>query len=139
MGKPKKTIYVYQDGEFLVKCESMCKASKMTRDTMGCIDNILKKKPHWSKRGFFYSYKELRPDQLPDFTEPNVKIIPRYFEDEVKEVDEDKKCFIPAKKTKAKADLKQFIYVHLAQHWKTVPACVAKMERSYLGQLLDSL
>lgn len=115
----------------------MHSASKMTRDTMGCIDNILKKSPHWSKRGYFYSYTELRSDQLPDFTEPKIRIIPRDFEDE--DIDEDRKCFIPAKKEKAKADLRQFIYVRLAQRWQTVPAVVAKMERHYVSQLLDAL
>ena len=138
MGKPKRPIYVYQDGEFLVKCESMLSATRLTKESTGCVNDIVRN-PHWSRKGFFYSYKELRPDQLPDFNEKNIKVMPRYFEDEVKEVDEDKKCFIPAKKAKAKADLKQFIYARLAQHWNTVPACVAKMERSYLGQLLDSL
>ena len=137
MGKPKKPIYVFKDGDFLIKCESMCSASRLTKETTGCINDIVRN-PHWSRRGYFYSYKELRPDQLPDYTETPIKVIPRQFEDYADE-DEDTKCYVPAKKEKAKADLKQFIYVHLAQHWKTVPACVAKMERSYISQLLDAL
>jgi hypothetical protein len=137
MGKPKKKIFLYKDGEFLKECDSMHSASKMTRDTMGCIDNILKKSPHWSKRGYFYSYTELRPDQLPDYTEPKIRIIPRDFEDE--DIDEDRKCFIPAKKKKAKADLRNFVHARLKQHWMEIPACVARMERSYLEQLLDSI
>ena len=137
MGKPKRKIFLYQDGEFLKECESMLAASKHTGETMGCINDIVRN-PHWSRKGFFYSYKELRPDELPDFDEKTIKVIPRQFESYGDE-DEDTKCYVPAKKEKAKADLKQFIYVHLAQHWKTVPACVAKMERSYISQLLSRI
>jgi len=138
MGKPKRPIYVYKDGEFLIKCESMLSAARLTKESMGCIDDILKRHPHWSRKRYFYSYKELRPDELPDFDEKTIKVIPRQFESYADE-DEDTKCYVPAKKAKAKADLKQFIYVHLAQHWKTVPAYVAQMERSYVSQLLSSI
>ena len=138
MGKPKKPICVYKDGEFLIKCESMLSAARLTKESTGCINDIVRN-PHWSRKGFFYSYKELRPDELPDYTETPVKVIPRGFEDYADDVDEGHKFYIPPKKAKAKADLKQFIYVHLAQYWKTVPAYVAKMERSYISQLLDAL
>ena len=137
MGKPKKPIYVYRDGDFLIKCESMLSAARLTKESTGCINDIVRN-PHWSRKGFFYSYKELREDELPDFDEKSIKVIPRQFESYADE-DEDTKCYVPAKKEKAKADLKQFIYVHLAQHWKTVPAYVAKMERSYISQLLSSI
>lgn len=137
MGKPKKPIYVYKDGEFLIKCESMLSAARLTKESTGCINDIVRN-PHWSRKRYFYSYKELRPDELPDFDEKTIKVIPRQFESYGDE-DEDTKCYVPAKKEKAKADLKQFIYVHLAQHWKTVPACVAKMERSYISQLLSRI
>lgn len=137
MGKPKKPIFVYKDGDFLIKCESMLSAARLTKESTGCINDIVRN-PHWSRKGYFYSYKELRPDELPDFDEKTIKVIPRQFESYADE-DEDHKCYIPAKKEKAKADLKRFIYVHLAQYWKTVPACVAKMERSYVSQLLNAL
>lgn len=129
---------MYKDGEFLIKCESMCSASRLTKESLGCVNDIIKN-PHWSRKGYFYSYKELRPDQLPDYTETPVKVIPRQYEGYADDVDEDHKCYIPAKREKAKEDLRQFIYVHLAQHWKTAPACVAKMERSYISQLLSSI
>lgn len=138
MGKAKKPIFVYQDGDFLTKCESMLGAARLTKESTGCINDIVRN-PHWSRKGFFYSYKELRPDQLPEFNEKKIRVIPRGFEDYADDIDEDHKCYIPPKKEKAKADLKQFIYIHLAQHWKTVPACVAKMERSYISQLLESI
>lgn len=137
MGKPKKKLYVYRDGEFLKECDSMLAAAKYTGESTGCINDIVRN-PHWSRRGYFYSYKELRPDELPDYTETPVKVIPRQFESYTDE-DEDTKCYIPAKKAKAKADLKQFIYVHLSNHWKNVPKAVAKMERHYLEQLLNAL
>ena len=81
MARPKKKVYVYQDGEFLQEFESMLAASKYTGETMGCLDDILKRHPHWSNKGFFYSYKELRSDQLPDYDESKRKIIPRQFTD----------------------------------------------------------
>ena len=137
MGKPKKKVYVYRDGGFLQECDSMLAAAKYTGESTGCINDIVRN-PHWSRKGFFYSYKELRPDELPDFDEKTIKVIPRQFESYADE-DEDTKCYVPAKKAKAKEDLRQFIYVHLAQHWKTVPVCVAKMERSYISQLLSSI
>lgn len=135
MGKPKKPIFVYQDGEFLIKCESMCSASRLTKESLGCVNDIIKN-PHWSRKGFFYSYKELRPDQLPDYTETPVKVIPRQYEDYA---DEESEFYIPPKKEKAKENLRQFIYAHMKEHWKLVPACVAKMERSYLEGLLRAL
>ena len=137
MGKPKRPIYVFKDGQFLIKCESMLSAARLTKESTGCINDIVRN-PHWSRQGYFYSYKELREDELPDYDEKNIKVIPRQFTDYADE-DEEHKCYVPAKKEKAKADLRQFIYVHLAQHWREVPACVAKMERSYVSQLLDAL
>lgn len=137
MGKPKRTIYVYQDGDFLKKCESMHSASKMTRDTMGCIDNILKKSPHWSKRGYFYSYTELRSDQLPDFTEPKIRIIPR--DKDLDYDDDDDEFYITKSKRKVKENLRQFINVHMQQHWMEVPKTVAQMERRYISALLAQL
>ena len=137
MGKPKKPIFVYQDGGFLTKCESMLGAARLTKESTGCINDIVRN-PHWSRHGYFYSYKELREDELPDYTETPVKVIPRQFESYADE-DEDTKCYVPAKKEKAKNDLRNFLYARLAQHWQTVPAVVAKMERHYLNQLLESI
>lgn len=137
MGKPKKKIFLYQDGEFLKECDSMLAASKHTGETMGCINDIVRN-PHWSRKGFFYSYKELRPDELPDFDESKRKIIPRQFADYNVE-DDDLRCYVPRKKLKARADLRNFVHARLAQHWKEIPAYVAKMERSYLEQLLNSI
>ena len=138
MGKAKRKIFLYQDGEFLKECDSMLAAAKYTGESTGCINDIVRN-PHWSRHGYFYSYKELRPDQLPDFNEKNIKVIPRGFEDYADDVDEDTKCYVPAKKEKAKNDLRNFVYARLAQHWQTVPACVAKMERHYLESLLRAL
>lgn len=138
MGKPKKPIYVFKDGDFLIKCESMLSAARLTKESTGCINDIVRN-PHWSRKGYFYSYKELKEDELPDYTETPVKVIPREFEDYADDVDEDHKCYIPAKKEKAKADLRNFVYARLAQHWRETPACVAKMERHYLEDLLRAL
>lgn len=138
MGKLKRPIYVYHDGQYLTKCESMLSATRLTKESTGCINDIVRN-PHWSRKGFFYSYKELREDELPDYTETPVKIIPRGFEDYADDVDEDHKCYIPAKKAKAKADLRNFVHTRLTQHWREIPAYVAKMERSYLEQLLNSI
>lgn len=138
MARPKKKVYVYQDGEFLQEFESMHAASKYTGETMGCLDDILKRHPHWSNKGYFYSYKELRSDQLPDFDESKRKIIPRQLTDYNVE-DDDLRCYVPRKKLKARADLRNFVHARLAQHWKEIPAYVAKMERSYLEQLLNSI
>lgn len=135
MGKPKKPIYVYQDGDFLIKCESVCSASRLTKESLGCVNDIIKK-PRWSKKGFFYSFKQLRPDELPDYTETPVKVIPREFEDYA---DEESEFYIPRKKEKAKSDLRQFFYAHMTEHWKKVPAYVARMERSYLEDLLRAI
>ena len=137
MGKPKRKIFLYQDGEFLKECESMLAASKHTGETMGCINDIVRH-PHWSRKGFFYSYKELRPDELPDFNEGKIKVKSRTFKT-YKFDEDDNDCYIPAKKEKAKADLRQFVYAHLNNYWKTVPKVVSKMERHYLEQLLDTL
>ena len=138
MGKPKKSIFVYQDGDFLTKCESMLGAARLTKESTGCINDIVRN-PHWSRKGFFYSYKELRPDQLPEFNEKKIRVIPRGFEDYADDIDEDHKCYIPAKREKAKADLRNFVHARLAQHWREIPACVAKMERHYLESLLRAL
>jgi hypothetical protein len=135
MGKPKRKIFLYQDGEFLKECDSMLAASKYTGESTGCINDIVRN-PHWSRKGFFYSYKELRPDELPDYNEKAIKVIPRKFTDYA---DEDIKCYIPAKKEKAKTDLRNFVHARLAQHWREIPAVVAKMERHYLQQLIDTL
>ena len=132
-------MYVYQDGELLQEFESMHAASKYTGESMGCLDDILKRHPHWTNKGFFYSYKELRSDQLPEFNEKKIRVIPRGFEDYADDVDEDHKCYIPAKREKVKADLRNFVHARLAQHWLEVPACVAKMERHYLESLLRAL
>lgn len=137
MGKASKKTYVYQYGDFLQECESAKAASRLTGESLGCINDILKK-PRWSKKGYLYSYKELREDELPFFNEPKIRVIPRTFKT-YKFDDDDIDCYIPAKKEKAKEDLRQFIYVHLAQRWKTVPACVAKMERHYVSQLLSRI
>lgn len=138
MGKPKKPIYVYKDGDFLIKCESMLSAARLTKESTGCINDIVRN-PHWSRKRYFYSYKELRSDQLPDFDEKTIKVIPRDENLDYADGDEDHKCYVPAKKEKAKNDLRNFVYARLAQHWREIPACVAKMERSYLQQLLNAL
>lgn len=137
MGKPKKAIYVYKDGQFLVKCESMMSATRLTKESTGCVNDIVRN-PHWSRKGFFYSYKELREDELPFYNEPKISAIPRTFKT-YKFDDDDIDCYIPAKKEKAKSDLRRFVYAHLNNHWKNVPKAVSKMERHYLEQLLDSL
>lgn len=137
MGKPKRPIYVFKDGDFLIKCESMLSAARLTKESTGCINDIVRN-PHWSRKGFFYSYKELRPDELPDFDEKAIKVIPRGFKT-YKFDDDGIDCYIPPKKEKVKEDLRQFIYAHLNNHWKNVPKVVSKMERHYLEQLLDAL
>lgn len=137
MGKPKKKTYIYQYGDFLQECESVNAAARLTGESLGCINDIIKK-PRWSKKGYLYSCNELREDELPFFNEPKISAIPRTFKT-YKFDDDDIDCYIPAKKEKAKSDLRRFVYAHLNNHWKNVPKAVSKMERHYLEQLLDSL
>lgn len=135
MGKlrTKATTYVYQDGEFLQKCESMNAASRLTGESIGNVNNILTM-PRWSKKGYFYSNKKLRPDQLPEYDEEKVHKKKGYRFDE-----DDFQFQVSSKKSKAKTELTKFIYARLSQHWKEIPAVVARMERKYLQQLLDTL
>ena len=137
MGRVKKPIYVYKDGQFLIKCESTCSTARLTKESIGNINDILKK-PRWSRHGYFYSDKELREDELPDFVEPKIKVIPRQFESYADE-DEDGEFYITKSKRKAKENLRQFINVHMQQHWREVPTCVAQMERRYISALLAQL
>lgn len=90
--------------------------------------------PRWSKKGYFYSNKKLQPHQLPEYVEEKVHNKKDYRYD-----DDDKKFYVSARKDKAKAELTKFIYLRLQKHWKEVPATFAKMERSYIQQLLDVL
>ena len=136
MGRVKKPIYVYKDGQYLTKCESTCSTARLTKESIGNINDILKK-PRWSKRGFFYSMKDLREDELPDFDEGNIRIIPR--DENLDYDDEDGEFYITKSKRKAKENLRQFINVHMQQHWREVPTCVAQMERRYISALLAQL
>ena len=136
MGKPKRTIYVYQDGQYLTKCESMLSATRLTKESTGCVNDIVRN-PHWSRKGFFYSYKELREDELPEFDEKTIKVIPR--DKDLDYDDDDGEFYITKSKRKAKENLKQFINVHMQQHWMEVPKTVAQMERRYISTLLAQL
>ncbi len=83
-------------------------------------------------RNYHYYKSENMPGGSPSF---KIKFKLKDYNVE----DDDLRCYVPRKKLKARADLRKFVHARLAQHWKEIPAYVAKMERSYLEQLLNSI
>lgn len=151
--KPKKSVYLYQDQEFLGFFQSITEASKYTKESPNVILDVLEGKRQITRKGFHYSTKELTEEErnklpIKKILKKDKEYKPRYnaeckeisngFEYEVSCADHNVTYQARNKEERIK-QFKYFLYSKLHSHWLTVPKQISNLEKIYINEFLESL
>jgi len=146
-GKKPKKVWVYKNYQLVKECKSLTEAAASTLESIATVRTYLDK-PKASKRGFVYVSEPLTQDEMEHMpireekkeerANSNCKVELGNLELEV--ACSDHQVFhIERSKEARKAQLRQFIYTKLYNHWMIVPQNIALLEKRFLQEILDSL
>ena len=149
--KPRKSVYVYKDNEYIGLFNSLQEAGKFTKECGNVIGDVLEGKRKLTRKGYHYSQTKLTEEEINAL--PRKKVLekeskPRHNK-ECKEIingyDYEVDCanhkvtYQPRSKEERIKQFKFFIYQKLQTHWDSIPKAAVNLERIYIQEFLDSL
>ena len=139
MRKPRP-VNVYKDKEYIKSFSTISEASNYTNETTPVIRYSLEyKRP--TRRGYFYSDidDKLTKEELEEVFK-EVRRIKKKTNKPTKDDEEQEISFhFHAQREKKKEQLKQWIAHKMQKEWLTMPIQLAKMERKFVRNLIDSI
>jgi len=147
-GKKPVKVWVYKDYQLVKECKSLTEAAASTLENIATV-RIYLDKPKASKRGFVFVSEPLTEEEMQHMpikeekkqeerANSNCKVELGNLELEV--ACSDHQVFhLERSKEARKAQLRQFIYNKLYNHWMIVPQNIALLEKRFLQEILDSL
>lgn len=150
--KQKKSVYLYQDGEYIGFFQSMTEASKYTKEGANVILDVVKGKRKLTRKGYHYSETKLTQEEMDALPKRKVlqekTIQPRYnneckqlingYDYEVACADHKVTYQARSKEQRIK-QFKFFIYQKLEKHWDSIPKAMVNLEKIYINEFLDSV
>ena len=140
--KAPHPVHVYKGNEFIKHFNTLIEASNYTNDSVPSIRySIANKRP--TRRGYFYTNidDKLTKEELEEIfkevrqrgKKPNKPI------KETKNEEAELTFYFHAQREKKKEQLKQWIAHKMQKDWLTMPIQLAKMERKFVRNLIDSI
>lgn len=125
-----KTTFLYKNGEYIGKFDTITAAAKAAKESIHTARGILSGNKIQSKQGYHYSLHKL--------TDEEINKLP-IVEEEYDEDDEDNKFYLPRGKKRKIEELKSFIMTKLTPVWRQQNPQRTILEKRYLNQLLESI
>lgn len=147
-GKKPIKVWVYKDFQLVKECKSLTEAAASTLESIATVRLYLDQ-PKATRRGYVFTSEALTQDEMEHMPikeekkqEPransNCKVELGNLELEV--ACSDHQVFhLERSKEARKAQLRQFIYTKLYNHWMIVPQNIALLEKRFVQEILDSL
>ena len=118
----------------------ICEASNYTNESVPNIRNsIANKRP--TRRGYLYTdaNSPLSDQQLKDIYAKKVKQRGKTTNKPTKNEEAELTFYFPPQKEKKKQQLKEWIAHKMQKEWLTMPIQMAKLERKFVKNLIDSI
>lgn len=146
-GKKPKKVWVYKDYQLVKECKSLTEAAASTMESISTVITYLDK-PKASKRGFVFVSEPLTEEEMEHMpikeekkqeerANSNCKVELGNLELEVACLDHQV-FHLERSKEARKAQLRQFIYAKLYNHWMIVPKNIVLLEKRFLQEIIDS-
>ena len=147
-GKKPINVWVYKDYQLVKECKSLTEAAASTSESIATV-RLYIDQPKASKRGFVFVSEPLTEEEMQHMpikeekkqeerANSNCKVELGNLEIEV--LCSDHQVFhLERSKEARKAQLRQFIYNKLYNHWMTAPQSVSLLEKRFLLEIIDSL
>lgn len=147
-GRKAKKVWVYKNYQLVRECKSLTEAAASTLESISTVLKYLDK-PKATRRGYVFVSEPLTEDEMENMPikkekkqEPransNCKVELGNLELEV-ECSDHQVFHLERSKEARKAQLRQFIYTKLYNHWMIVPQNIALLEKRFVQEILDSL
>ena len=136
--KAPHPVHVYKGNEYIKHFNTLIEASNYTNESVPSIRySIANQTP--SRRGYAYADSQLSNEQLKDIYVKKVKQRGKTTNKPIKNEEAELAFYFPPQKEKKKQQLKEWIAHKMQKEWLTMPIQMAKLERKFVKNLIDSI
>lgn len=145
-------VYIYLNQEYWGEAETICKAAKKCSVSTTTVQQILSKKIPCTKRGFYFSRKELTDEERYELPVKDNHFerqeathwgrgCVREVEDQVYEVEctSPNVTYFPKKRNDKIEEFKTFLFTKFRERWLLIPKPLATLERQYIRDFLREM
>ncbi len=147
-GKEKRPVWIYLNGVFIAKTESLSEASDITRINISSIGLIMKGKQKCTREGYAFSDHKLNEQEIDELPIKKHKekrsdkgICCKKVDRQVYDVSCDKfqVCYFPKSKEERVDEFKKFLYVKFKDRWRVIPHQLATLEKVYIQEFFETI